>query len=72
MKQILAENVELASADYETLKGRLDVFAKELEDNNNAFAGNLKAQLDDIAKFVDSGLEIQAQNLKCLLFLKQL
>ncbi len=61
LKQILAENVELASADYETLKGRLDVFAKELEDNNNAFAGNLKAQLDDIAKFVDSGLEIQAQ-----------
>lgn len=61
LQQILAENIELASADYEALKSKLDGFAKELEGNNNEFAANLKAQLDDIAKFVDSGLEIQAQ-----------
>lgn len=61
LKHILDENIELTSADYYALKNKLDTFAKEIEENNNVLSENFKAQLDDIAKFVDSGLEIQAR-----------
>lgn len=60
LKHILDENIELTSADYDALKNKLDTFAKEIEEKNNVLSENFKAQLDDIAKFVDSGLEIQA------------
>ena len=61
LKHILDENIELTSADYDALKNKLDTFAKEIEEKNNVLLENFKAQLDDIAKFVDSGLEIQAR-----------
>lgn len=61
LKHILDENIELTSADYDALKNKLDTFAKEIEEKNNVLSENFKAQLDDIAKFVDSGLEIQAR-----------
>lgn len=61
LKHILDENIELTSVDYDALKNKLDTFAKEIEEKNNVLSENFKAQLDDIAKFVDSGLEIQAR-----------
>ena len=61
LKHILDENIEITSADYDALKNKLDTFAKEIEEKNNVLSENFKAQLDDIAKFVDSGLEIQAR-----------
>ncbi len=61
LKDMIHENVELTSADYESLKIKLDDFVKQIGNQNNIFVDTIRAQLDDIAKFVDSNLDIQAQ-----------
>ncbi len=61
LKSILDENIEVTSADYDSLKLKLSDFSQKLEKSNQDLIANVKAQLDDMAKFVDSGLDIQAQ-----------
>ena len=61
LKAVLDENIEVTSADYDSLKLKLEDFSKKLERANQDLIANVKAQLDDMAKFVDSGLDIQAQ-----------
>ena len=63
LKNILTENIELASADYNTLKENLDNFAKYMETQNSSVAENLKLKLSDIAKLVDSGINMQTQEI---------
>ncbi len=61
LKNIISENIELTSADYESLKNKLSDFTKDVEQCNENLVMSVKAQLDDITKFVDSSMDIQAQ-----------
>ena len=62
LKNIIDNNIELTSSDYTALRESLTGFAKNIEIQNQKTAEILKAQLDDIAKYVDSGIEVQAQD----------
>ena len=61
MKTIIDGNIEVTSADYESLKTKLADFTVEMSSLNNTLSANLKQQLDEIAKFVNSNLEVQGQ-----------
>ncbi len=61
MKTIIDGNIEVTSADYESLKTKLADFTLEMSSLNNTLSANLKQQLDEIAKFVNSNLEVQGQ-----------
>lgn len=61
MKGIIDNNIELTSADYDSLKERLADFTKEMSSLNKNLSVNLKQQLDEISKLVDSNLEVQGQ-----------
>ena len=61
LKAILNESIEVSAADYEALRQSLDSYSSGIEKNNREFVEEIKAQLDDVTKFVDSGLSIQAQ-----------
>ena len=61
LKTALSDSIELSSADYTSLKEKLDDFSSQLEKENITLVSGIKNQLDDITKFVDSGLSIQAQ-----------
>ena len=61
MKAALSDSLEVSAADYDALKQNLKNFYNKIEHNNLEFIDGVKSQLDDIAKFVDSGLTIQAQ-----------
>ena len=62
LKNIIDNNIELTSADYTALRESLTGFANNIEIQNQKTAEILKTQLDDIAKYVDSGIEVQAQD----------
>ena len=61
MKTIIDGNIEVTSADYDSLKAKLVDFTLEMSSLNNTLSSNLKQQLDDIAKFIDSNLDVQGQ-----------
>lgn len=61
MKGIIDNNIELTSADYDSLKERLADFTTEMSSLNKNLSANLKQQLDEISKLVDSNLEVQGQ-----------
>ena len=61
MKGIINNNIELTSADYDSLKERLADFTTEMSSLNKNLSVNLKQQLDEISKLVDSNLEVQGQ-----------
>lgn len=61
MKTIIDGNIEVTSADYDSLKAKLADFTLEMSTLNKTLSSNLKQQLDDIAKFIDSNLEVQGQ-----------
>lgn len=61
MKCIIDNNIELTSADYDSLKERLADFTTEMSSLNKNLSVNLKQQLDEISKLVDSNLEVQGQ-----------
>ena len=61
LKSVLEENIELSAQDYDSLKKEFNNLSLKLAEENKDFALNLKAQLDDVIKYVDSGLDISAQ-----------
>ena len=61
LKEMIRENVDATSADYSDLKVKLGEFIERVERQNNVLVDTIRAQLDDVAKFVDSNLDIQAQ-----------
>ena len=61
LKTILDENVKLTAVDYVALKNKLSEFAKNIENNNQVLTQDMKAQLDDITKYIDSLLDIQSE-----------
>lgn len=61
MKTIIDGNIEVTSADYESLKTKLADFTVEMSSLNKTLSANLKQQLDEIAKFVNSNFEVQGQ-----------
>ena len=63
LKDILDENIKLTAVDYASFKTKLNEFAKSIETNNQALTQDLKAQLDDITKYIDSVIDIQAQEI---------
>lgn len=66
LKQILSENLELSAADYQTLKANLESFFVKVSQENDDFVNSIKTQLDEIAKFVDSNIDIQAQQINTM------
>ena len=61
MKEMIHDNIEVTAADYDDLKVKLNDFVERVERQNNVLVDTVRAQLDDVAKFVDSNLDIQAQ-----------
>ena len=61
LKEMIHENVEVTSADYDDLKCKLNDFTDRVERQNNVLVDTIRAQLDDVAKFVDSNIDVQAQ-----------
>ncbi|MBD9223575.1 hypothetical protein EGQ24_06710, partial [bacterium] len=61
MKTIIDGNIEVTSADYESLKTKLADFTVEMSSLNKTLSANLKQQLDEITKFVNSNFEVQGQ-----------
>ena len=57
----LNDSLSNTAADYESLKAELANFSSSIEIANSNLLSDLKAQFDDVIKFVDSGIEIQAQ-----------
>lgn len=64
LKAVLDENIKMTAVDYVSFKEKLSEFAKNIETNNSVLTQDLKAQLDDIAKYIDSVLDIQAQEIE--------
>lgn len=67
LNQILTKNIEITSEDYNELKTRLVEITSSIEKTNVELVDSIKNQLDDITKFIDSGLELQAQELNAKL-----
>ncbi|MBR6127827.1 hypothetical protein IKQ21_09100, partial [bacterium] len=61
LKSALDANIQLTAADYETLKKKFEDCASLIQKENRAFTEEIKSQMDDISKFINSGLSIQAQ-----------
>ena len=61
LKDVIDENIKLTAVDYVALKNKLTEFAKNIETNNEVLTQDLKAQMDDITKYIDSVLDLQAQ-----------
>ena len=61
LQNILSENIEITSADYESLKAKLADYSSDIEKINRDMVAEIKGQLDDVSRFIDSGLDVQAQ-----------
>ena len=61
LKDVLDKNIELTSADYGDLKAKLAEFLDRVEKHNIVLVDNMRTQIDDITKFLNSNLDIQAQ-----------
>ena len=61
LKEVLDKNIELTSADYDDLKNKLAEFLDKVEKHNIVLVDNMRSQIDDITKFLNSNLDIQAQ-----------
>ena len=61
LKEVLDQNIELTSADYDDLKNKLADFLDRVEKHNIVLVDNMRTQIDDITKFLNSNLDIQAQ-----------
>lgn len=57
----LNESLSNTVEDYEKLKIELVNFSEKIEKANGYLLNDLKAQFDDVIKYIDSGLDIQAQ-----------
>ena len=62
LKQILDDNVKQTAVDYVSLKDKLSEFVRNIENNNQLLMQNFRAQLDDIAKYIESVLDLQSQD----------
>jgi len=61
LKDILTDNIELSNADFTALKEKLEEFYKNISNSNTELLNSLKAQFDDIIQFIDSNIDIQAE-----------
>ena len=61
LKSVIEDNVKLTAVDYCALKTKLNEFAKNIETNNQLLTQELKAQLSDITKYINSVREVQSQ-----------
>ena len=61
LRSVLDENIKLTSVDYVALKNSLADYSKSVENNNKILTQDIKAQLDDITKYIDSVIELQTQ-----------
>ncbi len=61
LKSVLDENIELTAADYGALKKEFSNLVVQVSEENKKYALNLKSQLEDMVKFIDSGFDINAQ-----------
>lgn len=61
LKEMIHENVELTAADYQVLREKLSDFTKDIKEQNDVLVDAIKIQIDEISKFLDSNIEIHAQ-----------
>lgn len=61
LKAMMDENIKVSASDYEALKIQMSEFAKNVESENEILTIDLKAQIDDITKYLDSVLDVQSQ-----------
>jgi hypothetical protein len=63
LRAVLEENAKLSAVDYVSLKGKLKEFAQNIETNNQSLTQEMKSQLDDITRYIDSVIDLQAQDI---------
>ncbi len=61
LKDILTENIELSNADFKSLREKLEEFYYNLSNTNTELVDSWKAQFDDVIQFIDSNIDIQAE-----------
>jgi len=62
LKCLLESNAKAASVDYELLREKLENYTESIDNNNKELVSELKTQLDDITKYINSVVEIQGQD----------
>ena len=63
LRDVIQSNVNAAEIDYTSLKERISDFVVEVAQNNKDLTENVKSQIDDITKYLDSVIEIQTQEI---------
>ena len=63
LKNVLNENIALTAADYNSLKNKLEDFYNKIVLKNDAMVGSIRAQLDDVTKFIDSNLDVHEEQI---------
>ena len=61
LKNILDEKLELSKYELNDMRNNLEAFSQEINSQNEELNTKLNAQIDDIAKYVNTVLDIQAQ-----------
>ena len=61
LKMAINENIALTSSDYGSLKDKIEEFYNNITIKNNAMVDSIRAQLDDVVKFINSNLDIQEE-----------
>ena len=63
LRDVIQSNINSAEIDYTSLKERISDFVGEVAQNNKDLTENVKSQIDDITKYLDSVLELQTQEI---------
>ena len=61
LKAILDENIKIKESDYDELKNKVGDFAQEIANGNVSLIQNIKSQIDDITKYLNSVIDINEQ-----------
>ncbi len=63
LQGILDEKLEISQNDYIALKERLNVLVEDISGENKRLTQDLKLQLDEIVQYINSVLDVQAQDM---------
>ena len=61
LKDVLDGNIAITAADYKDLKNKVEEFYNNVVMKNDAMVAAIRAQLDDVPKFIDSNLDVQEE-----------
>lgn len=63
LKDVLKENLKMSELDYLELKGKINEFSEDIANDNQKLTNDFKSQVDEITKYIDSVLGVQADDM---------